>query len=50
MDQDHKSSKIGIMLATSSGVTIQGPGIISGFQAGILNTGGQDNTIYRNKL
>ena len=40
-----KSSKIGIMLATSSGVTIKGLGIISGFQAGILNTGGQDNNI-----
>ncbi|MDQ6724354.1 MAG: right-handed parallel beta-helix repeat-containing protein [Thermoproteota archaeon] len=39
------SSKIGIMLATSSGVTVQGAGTISGFQAGILNTGGQDNTI-----
>jgi parallel beta-helix repeat protein len=42
-----KSSKIGIMLATSSGVTIQGLGIISGFQAGILNTGGQDNNIVQ---
>ncbi|HXS61021.1 MAG TPA: right-handed parallel beta-helix repeat-containing protein [Candidatus Sulfopaludibacter sp.] len=41
------SSKIGIMLATSSGVTITGPGTISGFQAGILNTGGQDNQIGR---
>ena len=40
-----QSSKIGIMLATSSGVTITGPGTISGFQAGILDTGGQDNQI-----
>ncbi len=40
-----KSSKIGIMLATSSGVTIMGPGVVSGFQAGILDTGGQDNKI-----
>ncbi len=40
-----QSSKIGIMLATSSGVTITGPGTISGFQAGILDSGGQDNQI-----
>ena len=40
-----KSSKIGVMLATSSGVTIMGPGVVSGFQAGILDTGGQDNKI-----
>jgi parallel beta-helix repeat protein len=42
-----QSSKIGIMLATSSGVTIQGLGTISGYQAGILNTGGQQNTIVQ---
>lgn len=41
------SSKIGIMLATSSGVTITGPGSITGFQAGILNTGGQNDQIGR---
>lgn len=40
-----KSSKIGIMLATSSGVTVMGPGVVSGFQAGILDTGGQDNKV-----
>ncbi len=40
-----KSSKIAIMLATSSGVTLQGPGTISGYQAGVLDTGGQGNTI-----
>jgi hypothetical protein len=40
-----KSSKIGVMLATSSGVTLKGPGTISGYQAGTLDTGGQGNTI-----
>jgi len=40
-----QSSKIGIMLATSNGVTIKGLGTISGFQAGILDTGGQNNKI-----
>ncbi|MGN6350794.1 MAG: NosD domain-containing protein [Candidatus Nitrosocosmicus sp.] len=38
-------SKIGLSLATSSGVTIEGPGTVSGFQAGVLDTGGQGDTI-----
>lgn len=40
-------SKIGVSLATSSGVTIQGPGVIQGFQAGVLDTGGQGDTISK---
>jgi hypothetical protein len=40
-----ESNKIGMMLGTSSGVTIQGQGTIADFQAGVLNTGGASNTI-----
>jgi parallel beta-helix repeat protein len=40
-------SKIGVSLATSSGVTIQGPGTIDGFQAGVLDTGGQGDSINK---
>ncbi|TVP40423.1 NosD domain-containing protein, partial [Candidatus Nitrosocosmicus arcticus] len=39
------SSKIGIMLTDTKNVTVQGPGTISDFQAGILTTDGKDNTI-----
>lgn len=40
-------SKIGLSLATSSGVTVTGPGVVQGFQAGVLDTGGQGDTISK---
>ncbi len=39
------SSKIGVMLTNTENVTVQGPGTISDFQAGILSTGGKNNSI-----
>ena len=39
------SSKIGVMLTNTENVTVQGPGTISDFQAGILSTGGENNSI-----
>ena len=39
------SSKIGVMLTNTENVTVQGPGTISEFQAGILSTGGENNSI-----
>jgi hypothetical protein len=39
------SSKIGIMLTNTENVTVQGPGTISDFQAGILSTAGEDNSV-----
>ena len=35
------------MLANNNGVRIEGPGTITNFQAGILNTGGENNSINR---
>lgn len=39
------TSKVGIMLSDQDNVNINGPGIIENFQAGVLNTGGQDDKI-----
>jgi hypothetical protein len=39
------TSKVGLMLSDQDDVNIVGPGIVQNFQAGILNTGGQDNKI-----
>ena len=39
------SSKIGVMLTNTENVTVRGPGTISEFQAGILSTGGANNSI-----
>ncbi len=39
------TSKVGLMLADADSVNVVGPGTIQNFQAGILNTGGQDNKI-----
>lgn len=39
------TSKVGIMLSDQDDVKINGPGIIQNFQAGVLNTGGQDDKI-----
>ncbi len=40
-----KSSKVAIMMADSDNVVVKGPGILKGFQAGVLNTGGEGNRI-----
>lgn len=39
------TSKVGMMLSDKDNVNIVGPGIIENFQAGVLNTGGQDDKI-----
>jgi len=39
------TSKVGVMLSDQDNVNIVGPGIIQNFQAGVLNTGGQDDKI-----
>ena len=39
------TSKVGAMLSDKDNVNIIGPGIIENFQAGVLNTGGQDDKI-----
>jgi parallel beta-helix repeat protein len=39
------TSKVGLMLSDKDDVNIIGPGIIENFQAGVLNTGGQDDKI-----
>ena len=39
------TSKVGLMLSDKDNVNIIGPGIIENFQAGVLNTGGQDDKI-----
>ncbi len=39
------TAKVGIMIGEKSGVKIIGPGIIEGFQAAVMTTGGQHNTI-----
>jgi parallel beta-helix repeat protein len=39
------TSKVGAMLSDQDNVNIVGPGIIQNFQAGVLNTGGQDDKI-----
>ncbi len=39
------TSKVGTMLSDKDNVNIIGPGIIENFQAGVLNTGGQDDKI-----
>ena len=44
------SSKIGVMLANNNGVQVIGPGTIPNFQAGILNTGGDSNSVSRGDL
>jgi parallel beta-helix repeat protein len=39
------TSKVGLMLSDMDNVNIEGPGTIQNFQAGVLNTGGQDDKI-----
>lgn len=39
------TSKVGIMVSDQDDVSITGPGIIQNFQAGVLNTGGQNDKI-----
>ncbi len=39
------SSKVGVMFANSNGVALTGPGIITGFQAGVLISGGTNAKI-----
>jgi parallel beta-helix repeat protein len=39
------TSKVGFMLSDQDNVNIVGPGIVENFQAGALNTGGQDDKI-----
>src|SRR6476660_10028164 len=39
------ASKIGVSIAANDGVQIIGSGTIQGFQAGVLDSGGQKNTI-----
>ena len=39
------TSKVGFMLSDQDSVNIVGPGIVQNFQAGALNTGGQDDKI-----
>lgn len=39
------TSKVGLMLGDFDKVKVVGPGIIKNFQAGVLNTGGEDNSI-----
>jgi len=39
------TSKVGFMLSDKDNVNIVGPGIVQNFQAGALNTGGQDDKI-----
>lgn len=39
------TSKVGMMLSDQDDVNINGPGIIQNFQAGVLNTGGQNDKI-----
>lgn len=39
------TSKVGMMLSDMDNVNIEGPGTIQNFQAGVLNTGGQDDKI-----
>lgn len=39
------TSKVGVMLSDMDNVNVNGPGIIQNFQAGVLNTGGQDDKI-----
>jgi parallel beta-helix repeat protein len=41
-----ESSKVGIMLANNDNVQVTG-GTVKGFQAGVLNTGGSDNTVSK---
>jgi parallel beta-helix repeat protein len=43
----HTSSKVGIMIPASSNVKVKGPGMMAGFQAGLLATGSDKVEVSR---